>query len=267
MRLFSRPSHYQISFLVIFLGVTWGITGGQLRQKKGATQSTKAHRGFVQLLTEKAPGPETAKDLGMDFEGRTLGESLPGQVAPALGATERGTPLAGVKLELVPLGKGAHSSQGILSLFSGNEGEFRFKGLLPGRYILRALPRDGKHLSKAIALEIPRKKPDTSTNTPLGERTLVLPFPRKMLGKVLRKSASPEGGQDRKHFWISVSENGLHRGTAQTDPKGNFHIDSVGKGPYDFTLRDQDGEVLPVQEVSQHTDPEKHSVLVSLITP
>ena len=244
-----------------------GDYGRAVEGEKGATQTTKAHRGFVQLLTDKAPGPETAKDLGADFEGRTLGESLPGQVAPALGVTERGTPLAGVKLELVPLGKGAHSSQGILSLFSGNGGEFRFEGLLPGRYILRALPRDGKHLSKAIALEIPRKTPDTSTNTPLGERTLVLPLPRTMLGKVLRKGASPRDGQDQKRFWVSVSENGLHRGTAQTDPKGNFHLDSVGKGPYDFTLRDQDGEVLPVQEVSQHADPEKHSVLVSLITP
>jgi hypothetical protein len=295
MRLFSRPSHYQITFLVIFLGIAWGTSGEKWFRRyqtpslnRGLSQKgEKFQKGFVKIGKARPKRTSERSNTAVDYCGRVLGE-IAGN--PNTESTPKGSPLSKVKLELVPLGKGDHSSQGILSFFSGKEGEFRFSKLLPGRYILRALPTDGKHLSKAISFEIPKQAfPTTKPRTNPGlqsshselsdpnkalsasptqlDQEIILPLPRKMLGHLSTEKNSQKTGVDQRGYWISVSENGLHRGTAQTGPKGIFFLNGVGTGPYDFTLRDQDGEVLPVKETSLKPDAKHQKVLVSLITP
>jgi len=284
MRLFSRPSHYQITFLLVFLGLAWGITGGKGFRKKGSLNPTsnpnQIHKGFVQIRQTNTPNKNASrntlsKEQRILFEGRVVGEISKNKASPLVSAPSFNgpsvpiTPLSRVKLELVPLGKGEHTSQGILSFFSKTEGTFRFPQLIPGKYMLRLLPNDGRHLSRAIALDIPNIRSQGKTpkrsSPPKIEKEILLPLPRTMLGKLKAKESIK--GLDQRSFWISVSENGLHRGTAKTDPSGAFQLDAVGTGPYNFTLRDQDGETLPVQQTAMSQDPQRHRVLVSLITP
>ena len=274
MRLFSRPSHYQIAFLLLFVGIAWGVRGEQVLQHKGLKPSTPpskhpgtVHKGFVQIGKTKSPPRSGPMSKVVIFQGRVLGENP----QEGTSSTAPNIPLPRVKLELVPLGKGRHSSQGILSFASKEDGLFQVGRMIPGRYMLRALPNDGKHLSKAIAVEVPASPagndPKEGSATPRYEQEILLPLPRKMLGHLKPGNPTKKEGLDRRGFWISVSENGLHRGTAKTDQEGAFQLNGVGTGPYDFTLRDQDGEVLPVNQISVHPDPAHHKVQVSLSTP
>ncbi len=270
MRLFSRPSHYQIAFLLLFVGVAWSVSGGQRASKKELNLSNnqkEVHKGFVRIGTTKSLQQPPSSQAVIAFKGRVLGETPQSQGS----STATSIPLPRVKLELVPLGKGGHSSQGILSVVSNQNGRFQVSNLIPGKYMLRALPNDGIHVSKAIALEIsanPSKGISLAGSPrPTYNRDVLLPLPRKMLGHLKTSPSAKKEDPDRSGFWISVSENGLHRGTAKTDQEGAFQLNAVGTGPYDFTLRDQDGEVLPIDQTSVSPDPAHHKVLVSLITP
>ncbi len=173
------------------------------------------------------------------------GETLP--LAAALG------------LELIPLGIGPHATAGLQSMITTPNGGYSWVGLFPGAYRLRALPaRDSSsHLAVAVEVELP----DGSADSHELHRDILLPTPRLLQGLLRTKANHPPVG-----IRISVSEIGLHRGTAVCDADGTFEIAQVGVGPFEFQVRANDGTPVPVETV-ERAHSESGTVQVAVVIP
>ena len=192
------------------------------------------------LLKAMADGIQGVQALGVRYERDRL-------LAAALG------------LELIPLGIGPHATAGLQSMITTPNGGYSWVGLFPGAYRLRALPaRDSSsHLAVAVEVELP----DGSADSHELHRDILLPTPRLLQGLLRTKANHPPVG-----IRISVSEIGLHRGTAVCDADGTFEIAQVGVGPFEFQVRANDGTPVPVETV-ERAHSESGTVQVAVVIP
>ncbi|MCA8972344.1 MAG: hypothetical protein KDC95_21330, partial [Planctomycetes bacterium] len=217
----KRPSQFMLVFVAV-AGTTFATLGDDLTPTKpvflgkpsvsaddGPRIVARGSANDTPLANIQPPalrGPWT-------LHGRVLGESVSGTDA-----------IVHVGLELVPLGDGRHTSQALLSTRTTENGTYAWDGLLPGQYRLRALPAEehGSHLAVAVDVELPETKEAKKD----AEHDVILPLPRTMHGIVRSRLDLP-----KSFARISISETGLHRGTAVLDRAGKFTIERVGPGP------------------------------------
>lgn len=250
----KRPSQFMLLFLAV-AGATFALGGEELTPTKPV---------YLGEPKDEAPrivarGHADDSPRAVEFESSLRGPwTLEGNV---FGERQDGQGLAlRVGLELVPLGEGRHTSQALLSTVSSDDGTYRWVGLQPGNYRIRALPGrdDAEHLAIALDLELP----ETTRDEDKLQQDLVLPYPRTMLGSVQNRDERPQAGAK-----ISISETGLHRGTAVVDATGRFKIDRVGPGPWEFLLRGSKGDTLPVENVTTNPVSTPTAVEVAIVTP
>lgn len=253
----KSPSHFMLLFLVV-AGSALVLGGEELTPTKPVYLGKPKPADDAPRIVSRGHADDSPRKVEFEeslrgpwtLQGRIFGEAPNGD-ARALR----------VGLELVPLGEGRHASQALLSTVSSDDGAYRWEGLLPGQYRVRALPQreDSAHLAVAFDLELP----ETTESSEQHEQDLKLPYPRTMHGSVSAKDDTPRAGTR-----VSVSETGLHRGTAVVDAEGRFRVDRVGPGPWKFRVRDKLGASLPIAQVSSKpSSTDSTGIEVAIVTP
>ena len=122
----------------------------------------------------------------------------------------------------------------------------------------RALAAD-RLVGVAVAVDV--ELPETKEAKKDAEHDVILPLPRTMHGIVRSRIDLP-----KSFARISISETGLHRGTAVLDRAGKFTIERVGPGPWEIKLREESGAALAISEVQQKNL--THDLIeVAIVTP
>ncbi len=215
MDTFTRPSHYMAALCAVGLALLLVLP------RSGTGDPSAPERPPRLVRTGSGTSGKNLESPALKLTGRILLED-PGP-ADRVGDLD-------LDMEIVPLGRGLHASEGVRSFEADASGTFELAGLASGRYLLRALPRDDAPFLP-IATEI-----ECSPENPKLEIDLILPRPRFLLGRLEDDSREPRAG-----LFVTVQENGLQRGTAPSDDHGRFRIPAVGHGPYEFLVRDGEG--------------------------
>lgn len=244
-----RPSHFMLVFLIV-VGTTLMLWGEKISPDKVLSKTPPGDDGHKALLVDRGRGDFVADPASSSSSSAPKQKAADAVHGPwtLFGYVQReGDEAAkialGIGLELVPVGTGPHAGQALQSTVTGTNGAYSWAGLFPGSYRLRALPNDAAHLALAVDLELPGTAADLADSEARFRQDLVLPRPRKMHGRLASGNA-PRGG-----LTVSVSETGLHRGTAVANADGVFEIAGVGKGPFDFQVRTKEGQSIPVTDV------------------
>ncbi len=250
-----RPSQWMLAFVVVAGGV-FGVFGDRLTPRPTASRTTaESSRQHAARQLRSAESAVATNDLATTTEPTGDRPTQPA-VGPGpwilRGLVRRecadSTPElgVGVGLELVPVGSGRHTAQALLSTTSDPTGAYQWAGLLPGTYRVRALPdrASTQHLPIAYDVELPKSRDRTPGATSLLERDVLLPIPRTLQGSIANTESAPLGP-----VLVSISETGMHRGTATADPDGNFTIDGVGTGPYEVRVRTQAGKSVKIAHI------------------
>lgn len=251
----KRPSQFMLAFLVV-AGSALMIGGEDLEPTKPVILG-KEPSDAPKIVSRGVANDST--DTTSSFEKLRGPWKLHGKILGEVAGSEDLALMVG--LELVPIGEGRHANQTLLSTVSNAEGSYRWEGLLPGQYRIRALPRqeDAEHL--AISMDF--MLPETSADSVSHEQDLLLPYPRTMRGNV----RSADNAQDAEGARVTVSETGMHRGTAIVDANGSFTIERVGPGPWDFLVREKSGKQVDasIRTLPESGDPS--TIQVAIVTP
>jgi hypothetical protein len=177
---------------------------------------------------------------------------------------ERQMPGAPIGLELVPLSAGRTTGLSLLSTSVDAKSCFRMEGLHPGKYRVRALPEreSAAFLPVAVDVALPATSLEKAAKAQSMRQDLTLPYPRALNGTLRRKDNTPRCG-----LTVSVSETGIHRGTAVSDQEGAFRIEGVGAGPYEILVRTEAGAPLPVEIEAVPQAADKSAVGVAVVVP
>jgi hypothetical protein len=290
----KRPSHFMLLFLVVVAAplFIWGQqspgTNSPAKKTSGNRLLNRGKGDFLPVTRQqpKQQGRETtAKPSGQASGlGTGLASGLgtgPGAVGsgmgPGLGGPwtvfgqvfredvngARHSSRPRVDLELVSIALGGQSGAALQSPVLNPSGEYSISGLQPGLYRLRAMPaRESQdNLPIAVDFELPAPKaPDGQAKL---KQDVVLPYPRTLFGTLETRAKAPRPG-----LTISVSETGMHRGTAVSDQTGGFAIHGVGHGPFDILVRDENGGNIPAKVAAPVRDSSDRSrVEVAVLVP
>lgn len=265
-----RPSHFMLLFLVC-VGTPLCIWGDDLAPEDPTGESKKwlprlLDRGR-QIDAPADPAPEASApaqaERREDQHSATVGPwILCGNVVGE--SSQSGSLLQGaIGLELVPVGDGHPQGDTLLTTIAGPEGGFRWAGLHPGAYRVRAIPSPNdaaSHLDVAVSLELPEPNGAEDEDRTF-RQDLMLPRPRRLQGAITTPGKLPKAG-----VTVHVSESGLHRGTAISKVDGTFEIDRVGLGPFEVEVRTNAGAALPVHGV-QASKAKSDGVRLAVVVP
>ena len=265
-----RPSQFMLLFLVC-VGTPLCIWGDDIAPEDPTGESKKwlprlLDRGR-QIETpadsaSESPAPEQ-DDRREDQHSATVGPwTLCGNVVGEPNLS--GSPLSGaIGLELVPVGEDHPQGDTLLTAIADPQGGFRWAGLHPGPYRVRAIPSPNdaaNHLDVAVSLELPKPSGAEEEDRTF-RQDLMLPRSRRLQGAITTSGKQPKAG-----VTVHVSESGLHRGTAVSKVDGTFEINRVGLGPFEVEVRNDAGAAVPIQGV-QASKAKQDQVRLAVVVP
>ena len=225
------------------------------------------------LVTRRERGDTPALPALWTLAGAVFGERL----AQASSTTGTGALAINfpVDLELIPLSGTAATDGARLRHSAGADGQYRWEGLFPGSYRLRALPEETVTEFVPIAVDVNLPEiPDEhegvaklAEKNPIFRQEITLPRARTLIGSIRIKEGGAFPEDEFAGLRISVSELGIARGQAVATTDGRFQIQGVGHGPYDFKIQDSKGRDVrweigqwaPTQAETAPSEPEPAS--------